>query len=275
MDGLGLDRIWGTEKPSSNSITGCHVLRFGIDCVTRLVVEDLSGEGDATMGQPSETAAELRPEVGSCYGNGWRRIKPYFVELLLVTITYLAILAPAGVLTDASNEIGRNGAGWEALALIYLALVVGPVKYGVAYAYMKAARGDDLKVSDMFDVFGNYLNAVLGNLFVITVVGIGVVLFVVPGIVFACRLAFVPYLIVDRKMEVVEAVKLSWNMTRGHAWTIFLMALLAVPIITVGLACLAVGVIGAMIWIGVAFGSLYHVASSQQDGSQPAAISGA
>jgi uncharacterized membrane protein len=220
------------------------------------------------MGQVSDvvqqSSSELRPEAGSCYGNGWRQIKPYFVEVLLVTITYIAVLAPAGVLTDAADELGRNGAGWEALALIYLALIVAPVRYGAAYAYMKGARGDDLKVSDMFDVFNNYLNAVLANLFVITVVGIGLVLFVVPGIVFACKLAFVPYLIVDRKMEVVEAVKLSWHMTTGHAWTVFLMGLLAIPIVMIGFACLAVGVIGAMLWIGLAFGSLYHAVSSQE-----------
>jgi len=197
------------------------------------------------------------------------------VELLLITITYLAVIAPAGVLTDAADEIGRRGAGWEALALIYLALVIGPMRYGAAYAYMKAARGDELKVSDMFDAFNNYLNSVLANLFVFTVVGIGLVFFIVPGIIFACRLAFVPYLIVDRRMEVVEAVKLSWQMTNGHAWTIFLMALLAVPIITVGFACLGVGIIGAMLWIGLAFGSMYHVASSQEEASRQVEVSGA
>jgi membrane protein CcdC involved in cytochrome C biogenesis len=238
----------------------------------RIVVVTASRQGDTAMEQVAgavpQSSVELRPEVGSCYGNAWRRIKPYFVEVLLVTITYVAILAPAGVLTDAADEIGRNGAGWEALALIYLALVVAPVRYGAAYAYMKAARGDRLQVSDMFDVFNNYLNSVLANLFVFTVVGIGVVLFIVPGIVFACRLAFVPYLIVDRKMEVVEAVKLSWHMTRGHAWTVFLMALLAIPIVMVGFACLGVGILGAMIWIGLAFGSLYHAVSSQEETSQ-------
>ena len=221
------------------------------------------------MGTVGETVArdeaELRPEVGSCYTSGWRRIRPYFVEVLLITIAYFAVLAPAGALSEAGDGAGRHGSGWEALALIYLILVALPIKYGAAYAYMKAARGDNLKVSDMFDVFGNYLNAVLGNLFVFTVIGIGIVLFIVPGVVFACKLAFVPYLIVDRKMEVVEAVKLSWSMTSGHAWTIFLMALLSVPISIIGLACLGVGIIGSVILIGLAFGSLYHAVSSRQE----------
>jgi hypothetical protein len=226
------------------------------------------------MGTVGETIArddaELRPEVGSCYANAWRRIRPYLVELLLITIVYFAVLTPAGALSEAGDEVGRGRSGWDALALIYLVLVVAPIKYGAAYAYMKAARGDALKVSDMFDVFGNYLNAVLGNLFVFTVIGIGIVLFIVPGVVFACKLAFVPYLIVDRKMEVVEAVKLSWSMTSGHAWTIFVMALLSVPIVIVGLACLGVGIIGAVILMGLAFGSLYHAVSSRQEVPQQA-----
>jgi uncharacterized membrane protein len=219
-----------------------------------------------TSGSVSNASSELKAEVGSCYGNGWRQIRPYFVEVLLVTITYLAVLAPAVVLMHATDRAGRHGTGWEALALIYLALVVAPVKYGAAYAYMKAARKDALKVSDMFDGFDNYLNAVLGSLFVLAVVGIGLILFIIPGIVFACRLAFVPYLIVDRRMEVAEAVKLSWRMTMGHAWTVFLMALLGIPITIAGMACLGVGVIGAIMWMGLAFGSLYHVVSMQGDG---------
>jgi hypothetical protein len=51
----------------------------------------------------------------------------------------------------------------------------------------------------MFAAFNNYLNAVLAYLLVTVIIIIGFVLLIIPGIIFACKLAFVPYLIVDQK----------------------------------------------------------------------------
>ena len=93
------------------------------------------------------------------------------------------------------------------------------------------------------------------------IICIGLVLFIIPGIIFACKLAFVPYLVVDRRMAVIEAIKESWRMTNGHAWTVFLMGLLAIPICIAGLICLGVGVIVSIMWIRLAFASLYHAVS--------------
>jgi len=66
------------------------------------------------------------------------------------------------------------------------------------------------------------------------------------------------YLVIDKKLEAVEAVKASWKMTDGHAITIFLIGLLAIPIALLGLIALIVGIIPAAIWINAASASMYH-----------------
>lgn len=72
----------------------------------------------------------------------------------------------------------------------------------------------------------NYLNIILANLLVFALVMIGLfALIVLSGIIIGCRLAFVPYIIMDKKLDPIESVELSWKLTRGHGWTIFLMAL--------------------------------------------------
>jgi uncharacterized membrane protein len=146
--------------------------------------------------------------------------------------------------------------GW-----LYSIFVVSPVGYGVSYAYLKAARGDKLEIRHMFDVFNNYWNAVLAALLVAIIIFIGFILLIIPGIIFACKLAFTPYLIVDRKMEVMEAIKSSWNMTNGHAWKVFLIGLLAIPIFIAGLICFGVGVIISIMWVSMALASLYYSVS--------------
>ncbi len=213
---------------------------------------------------------EVDPTVGSCYGNGWSSLWKYFLELFLIFIVMLAFALPN--IFFSLGEMHARGAGYAFLVLlgwVYSILLLNPLQYGVNFAFLKAARKEAPAVKDIFEVFQNYWSAVLANLLVAIIVLVGLVLLIVPGIIFACKLAFVPYLIVERKMEVIQAVKTSWNMTTGHAVTIFLMGLLAIPLAIAGLLVLCVGIIPVIMWVGVAFASMYHAVSSRIVASQP------
>jgi uncharacterized membrane protein len=204
--------------------------------------------------------ANYKPGVLSSYRNGWQHLWKYFLVLLLILII--------GVLIGLPSSIGQIDIGTAAViftsmfALAYGILVEGPVEYGISFAFLKAARGDKVEIKDMFEAFRNYFNAVLASLLIGVIVVFGLILLIVPGIFFACKLAFTPYLVVDRKMEVIEAVKTSWNMTDGHAWKVFFIGLLAIPIFIAGLLFIIVGVIISIMWVSLAFASLYHAVST-------------
>ena len=85
-----------------------------------------------------------------------------------------------------------------------------------------------------------------------------------PGIIFACKLAFVPYLVIDQKMDAVQAIKESWRLTNGYATKVFLIGLLSIPIHILGLICCGVGVIPAAMWVELTFASLYYAVVTQQ-----------
>jgi len=218
-----------------------------------------------------KNSVTLAPGVFSAYGNGWRQLWKYFLELFLIVIIGFVIGIPAGM-GDWSQ--GAAAGFLTFLGVVYSILVVGPVEYGVSFAYLKASREESLEIKNMFEAFKTYWNAVLASLLVAVIVIIGFILLIVPGIIFACKLAFTPYLVVDRKMDVIEAVKGSWNMTRGHAWKVFLIGLLAVPISIAGLLCFIVGIIPAIMWICMAFASLYHAVSLSGEASVQAGVPG-
>jgi uncharacterized membrane protein len=201
------------------------------------------------------------PGVGSSYSNAWRQLWKHFLVLLLIGIVYGLISSVSWVFRFAA--VGLS----PILSLAYSILLPNPLGYGVAFAYLKAARGDPVKVKDMFEVFHNYWNVVLASLLVGVIVAIGLVLLIIPGIIFACKLAFTPYLVVDRKMAIIEAVKESWRMTGGYSWKVFLIGLLAIPICIAGLICFGVGIIIAIMWITLAFASLYHAVSKLSEAS--------
>ena len=80
------------------------------------------------------------------------------------------------------------------------------------------------------------------------------------------KLAFTPFLLLDKKLGGFEAVKTSWNMTNHHAGKVFLIGLLGIPITIVGLICFLVGVIPAAMWVYMAIASLYHVVDMRNRG---------
>ena len=151
--------------------------------------------------------------------------------------------------------------------IVYGFLVTGPISYGMAFVYLKASRGDKPEIRDAFAAFNTYWNAVLASLLVLVICALGFILLIIPGIIFSCKLAFTPYLVVDRKMKVIEAIKESWRMTGGHEWKVFFISLLAIPISIAGLICLGVGVIISTMWISLAFASLYHAISMSRQHS--------
>ena len=213
-----------------------------------------------------EERVVLAPGADTSYGHGWRQLWKYFLELFLIGILAVIIGIPVGAGGWAEGVVFVSGVlGF--LGFLYAIFIVGPVDYGVSFANLKAARGDKLEIRDMFEAFDNYLNAVMANVLVGAIIVIGLMLLIVPGIIFACKLVFTPYLVVDRKMEVIEAVRESWRLTNGHAWRVFLMGVLAVLLCIAGLICFGVGIILSIMWIRLAFASLYHAVSLSSEAS--------
>ncbi len=223
---------------------------------------------------------ELQPGIAAAYGHGWSQMRKYFLELLLITIISFLITLPAFGLYDenfaeAVSEyvsidlilVEFHGVfAYSMMAIAFLILIEWPLEYGMSYGFLRSARNQSLQVKDIFYSFKNYANTVYANLLVAVIVGVGFILIIIPGIIFACKLAFVPYLVVDRKMDAILAIKTSWNLTHGHAMKIFFMAVLALFVGLLGLILVGVGLILSIIWIRLSFASLYYaVTESRED----------
>lgn len=224
--------------------------------------EEMVKKTNENTNQKTHTAEViLMPTAGSAYSFGWHRMKKFFLDLFLITIIVGVVLLPLGMIQSLDGHGTQGGVMLRIFSLAYLLLLYASVSYGSAFVFLKAVRNENFEVKDMFLSFENYLNVVLAHLLVGAIIGIGIFLLVVPGIVFACKLAFVKYLVMDKKMDPVEAVKESWRMTKGNTWDIFLIGLLAIPTAIAGLICFFVGIIPAVMWIRSAFASMYFAAS--------------
>lgn len=194
------------------------------------------------------------------YSKGWKLIFAAFTELIVVTILYAVIQIPS----SATQQIKPDNFEWVMVpvvmfGIVYGIFISGPIGMSTDWVFLKAVHREKIVIKDMFSVFErNYWNAVVAGLIKGIIIFLGFLMLIIPGIIFACRFAFVNYLIIDEKMEAIEALKTSWAMPKGYGWTIFGMAMLAFLIIIAGLLLCFVGVFISAMWITSSFAVLYH-----------------
>jgi uncharacterized membrane protein len=189
------------------------------------------------------------PEVISAYTHAWKHLWKSFWWLVLMAVIIYAISTMLGFLPIIGGIISL--------------FVTGPLWYGVSYAYLRAARGEPVDINNMFVVFQNYLNVFLADLLTTIMVVIGFIFLVVPGIYLACKLAFVPYIVVEKKLSAIDAISMSWKMTNGYGWQIFLVGLLAIPVFIAGLICLGIGAVISFMLVSMTLASLYYAVDSR------------
>jgi len=203
-----------------------------------------------------------RPTISESIGNGWYVMKKYFLWLLLVVVI-CSLFNSSGQFSYITNHKFPEMYGFAAfasfVALLIFFLIRPVITYGSSLIYLECVRDKNPDLKNLFIGFQrNYINIVLAHLLNIIIVGFGLVLLIIPGIIFACRLAFIPYLVMDKGLDPVKAVEESWRLTKGYGWTIFGMGIMSIFIIILGLICLIVGIFPALIIIEASFASLYQ-----------------
>jgi hypothetical protein len=236
----------------------------------------------------------LKPGFGNSFGTGWEVMMDNFLRLFLLIIILGIVAAPLETIDfkfDPSDfrmgnwdmedmfRIGTFGvlAGFYALVGLLYAFLIAPIfRYGGKLMFVQAVRQERPNFETLIKGFSeNYLSIILANLLVTALVVLGLFALIIPGIIIGCRLTFVAYLVMDKKLDPIDAVETSWRLTRGHGWTIFLMGFVSFFIIIFGFALVFVGVFPALIWIKSSFASLYQsvLLEKEKPVEEPVAVS--
>jgi hypothetical protein len=146
-------------------------------------------------------------------------------------------------LLSSSLQFGVNMQKQPLLyAIVYVATFIvntiigmGLIKISLEFVDKKKPKFSDLYHTK------NLINFILASLIRGVITLIGFVLLIIPGIIFSIRLQYVTYLIIDKNLPPVDAVKESWDMTRGNAWNLFFLGILLFLINVLGAIILLVG----------------------------------
>ena len=212
----------------------------------------------------------LAPTVGESLSHAWKQMWNQMGTLLILGILVAIISLPnVGMSWNLDMETLNPMLPFFLLPVfigstVYSLLILQPFNYGYQYSTMKAAREEQVEAGDLLEGFRNYGNVILSSILVGLLTIIGFIFLIVPGIIVACKLVFVPLLVVDKRMSAMEAIQTSWHMTEGHAFTVFALGFVSIFIVLGGALFFIVGIVPAMIWVQTAYGTLYNTISSSQ-----------
>jgi uncharacterized membrane protein len=159
----------------------------------------------------------------------------FFIGIFIIVIIFSGLSSSLKNLVPPQTEPLLYFALYFVLFVVNLVIGIGLTKIALEFV-----DGKKPKFSDLF-----YYKPVV-KYFIATIVQgiitlVGFILLIIPGIIFSLRLYYTSYLIVDKNLSPVDAVKTSWKITHGNTWNLFFFGVLIGLINILGLLCLIVG----------------------------------
>ena len=126
--------------------------------------------------------------------------------------------------------------------LVSIIISAGLIKIPVLLASGLDAKFSDIWVTNWRLLLKYTLASILSGLIVLG----GFILLIIPGIIFSMKLMLVPYFVIDKELGPIEAIKASWNATKGNLSEIILLGVLNFLVIIAGILALFIGLIWAI-----------------------------
>lgn len=180
-------------------------------------------------------------KVGDAIRFGWETTK---ANLNLVIVLAVAGLLATGLPSAIAQAVDGGSPGLAALFRIAGTITSLIVGVGVTRVSLRLHDGGTATVGDLFAVDGPLLwRYFLASLLYCLAVAVGLVLLIIPGIVFSVRYLFYGYAVVDRNARPVEALAQSAAATKGVWGALSLFGLVILLLNILGALALGVGLL--------------------------------
>ncbi len=198
--------------------------------------------------------------VGSAIRFGWETFKkrPWF--FVGASVVIFIAYGVAGAVTSAIDA-GLGGSAKEPTLIGSLInwILSTFISMGVTAFYL--AAHDNPETVDLTPLwhprpFWKFLGA---SILVGLTIGIGFVLLIVPGLIAAVFFMFTTFIVIDKELGPIEAMKESMRIGHGYRWPLLGFICVLALIMLAGVIALLVGVLVAMPVTSLAFVHAYRV----------------
>ena len=177
--------------------------------------------------------------VGDAVSYGWNAYWKNVGTLVVIAIVVLAINIVVGLIAQATGSVAGQiivqFIGFFASMLISL---------GWIRVSLEVTRGVKPEVGDLFK-FDGYGPYILASLLFALGFYVGLILCIIPGIIFAVAFGFYGFVIAERGegVGVMDSLKESADLTRGNRWQLFGLGIVLLLINFVGALLCGIGLI--------------------------------
>jgi uncharacterized membrane protein len=162
---------------------------------------------------------------------GWEETKKNFWFFVMLLIVYMGIYIGASLLLVKIKVIGQ----------IITILLAFYLSVGIIIVALKKAKGELASIGDLFAGLPYLASYAGASILYMLIVMAGMFLLVFPAVIWGIQYMFYPYLVIDKKMKAIEALKASSRMTKGSKWDLFGINFVIGIVGMLGLFCLVIG----------------------------------
>ncbi len=120
--------------------------------------------------------------------------------------------------------------------ILQIIISMGLIKISLRFCDNKKAT-----FSELFSCSHLFFKYLVGSIFYILIILGGMILLIIPGIIWAIKFSFFPYFIIDKNLGPIAALKKSAEITKDAKWNLFLFGLLVGGLNLAGFLALVIG----------------------------------
>jgi hypothetical protein len=185
---------------------------------------------------------------------GWQRFKerPFFVIGLFLITTAVSFVS--GYVADYM-DVNPSVTAIFGVIDFTLQTIIG---MGLTLVLLRVHDRVETDYADLFEPLYLFWKYVVMTILVLVITVAGLVLFIIPGLIAAIALSFASYLVIDKGLGPVDAIKRSLDITHGHRWNLFTFGLLVAGFNIIGFLAFGVGLLVTIPVSALAFVYVYR-----------------
>lgn len=202
--------------------------------------------------------SDNRFQISEVIGLGWSTLKAnvkFFIGMVLIVWAFYII---PNIMQELTKENLPAVSALLSLAAWFLQSAIGVGMVKIALSFTAGQRPVMGELFAGFSLPVKTLKFMAASFLYGAMVFLGFILLIVPGIIVAVRFQFLSYYIVDQDCGPIEALKKSFELTKGATKHLILLGLASMGITLLGILALIIGLFAAMPTVMIAYAYTYR-----------------
>lgn len=194
-------------------------------------------------------------------------LKEKYSESLKILLLTIAIQFIVNVILEALSGLLNLNVNANMLLIDAVNLIInGFISFGSHSFYLKISRNEKVNVNELFSKKDLFITYITLALLVGMITGILSILLIIPGIIAACSLSQVYYIVLDNpEIGTIDAMNESHNMMKGHKTEYFLLMISFLGWLILGIFTLGILYFWLIPYINVTKANFYNSIKNQNN----------